>query len=443
VPRGDKLKRVLTLIEYDSVEYGVVDSPEDEGYDENGKKLYITEKSINQLEKLNETQKFAEIHRKRIKVLNYAGVVKVGNITMEILPKFLAGDVQEVKPRIMANLLEMLKYTGRLNVKEVNFAGLDLKNDFFEIFVHIFAKNLLSLLKIKQDRSYVSRYDELRFVRERIDVRKYGSNPAKLHKIPCTYHERSMDTPINRTLKYTAYLMLRLVESKENYRLLKQIISLLDPVKLTPVSVDFARKIRFNRLNAEFEPFINFCLTFLKGSSLTLQASQVEFFSLMIPMERLFEEFIAEVIRMNPGLVPESVRGEVLIQKRIGYFVIRDGKGHFELRPDVRVEGAERVIIDTKYKLLNEDERNFGVSQQDLYQMYAYCKESGAKKCLLIYPEGLNGEINEGPWGLGSEDIELYVRTVPLTYALTTKPGWSKFIGEMKSILSCLGENDA
>lgn len=435
------MRDILTLLEYDSVEYEIVEPKKDEGYDEAKKKLYITEKTICQLERLNKEQKFVEIYRRKIKALNYAGVAKVGSVTIEILPKFLiGGNLEEIKPRVMSNLLQMLKYTRRLNVKEVEFAELDVKSDFFEVFVYLFAKNLLNLLKVQQDRGYVRRYDELKFVRERIDTRKYGANPAKLHRIPCIYHERSMDTPINRTLKYTTYLMLKLVRSIENYRLLKQIISILDPVELTPVNPDLIRRISFSRLNAEFEPFVNFCQMFLRGCSLTLQASNVEFFSLMIPMERLFEEFIGEVIRSNPEIVPENVRNGILIQRRIGYLATKNGKRQFELRPDIRLEGIDKAIVDTKYKLLSVKEKNYGVSQQDLYQMYAYCKESGAKKCLLIYPEGLNGKI-ESRWKLGKDgDIELYVKTISLMHNLTSKNGWSEFIGELEGVLSCLGK---
>ncbi|AGK61337.1 McrBC 5-methylcytosine restriction system component [Archaeoglobus sulfaticallidus PM70-1] len=437
------MRDTITLLEYDSVEYEIVDT-EEEGYDESEKKLYMSEKTMLQLERLNREQKFVEIYRGRIKALNYAGVAKVGSIKIEIIPKFLIGkDSEEIKPKVMSNLLQMLRYTRRLNIRKVEFAELDFKSDFFEVFVHLFAKNLLNLLKVKHDRGYVRRYDELRFVKERIDTRKYGANPAKLHRIPCIYHERSMDTPINRTLKYTSYLMLRLVRSRENYRLLKQIISILDPVELTPVSPDLVKRISFSRLNAEFEPFINFCWLFLRGCSLTLQASNVEFFSLMIPMERLFEEFIGEVIRDNPRIVPENVRGSILIQKRIGHLATKNGKRKFELRPDIRIEGVGKAIVDTKYKLLSLEERNYGVSQQDLYQMYAYCKESDTTKCLLIYPEGLNGKI-ESRWRLGKdEDIELHVKTVSLIHDLTSKNGWSEFIGELEETLRCLSEDDA
>lgn len=43
-------------------------------------------------------------------------------------------------------------------------------------------------------------------------------------------------------------------------------------------------------------------------------------------------------------------------------------------------------IIDTKWKVLSEAKSNYGISQADMYQMYAYQKKYNAKNVSLIYP---------------------------------------------------------
>jgi len=92
------------------------------------------------------------------------------------------------------------------------------------------------------------------------------------------------------------------------------------------------------------------------------------------------------------------------VQKSIGYLIEKDGKRMVEMRPDVIIRaGKETIIVDIKYKLLNPEDRKLGISQQDLYQIYTYCREINAKKALL-YPEGLS-EITdiETPFKLGKE----------------------------------------
>jgi 5-methylcytosine-specific restriction enzyme subunit McrC len=43
--------------------------------------------------------------------------------------------------------------------------------------------------------------------------------------------------------------------------------------------------------------------------------------------------------------------------------------------------------MDTKWKLLSNNVRNYGISQSDMYQMYAYSKKYNAKKIVLLYPQ--------------------------------------------------------
>jgi len=329
----------------------------------------------------------------------------------------------------------MLKHARKLNVKETDLTTLGYeKEDFFEIFVYLFAKNLLNLLKCKVDASYVRRYDELSFVKGKIDIRRYASNPAKLHTVPCTFYERSIDNPINRTLKYVCYLLSKKV-SPENYRLLKQILAILDPVTLSPIDANYVKRITFNRLNIEFKPFIDFCEMILRSSTLSLQGTRIEFFSILFPMEKLFEEFVAEVIKT------ESLHREVFgdsylqIQEKIGYFVTKPTE-MFKLIPDIVIKAEnESYVIDTKYKLLDPEDRKLGVSQQDLYQIYVYCKELDAKKALLLYPEELYEEKIKLDFTLRDE-IEVFVRTISLDHDL--REGWNDFVEELKKVLDCL-----
>ncbi|WP_290623541.1 MULTISPECIES: McrC family protein [unclassified Archaeoglobus] len=443
--------KTVTTFEYTEFEYKLIGEEEEEGCEDGT--LYVRERSIELLERLNDRLKFANIGRRRIKLSNYAGVISFGDIKLEILPKFIKRSYKkklltpdEVKERktILSNLLQMLKYTRRLGVKEVNWAPLGYEKDFFEIFVYIFASNLLRLLNRKRDADYVRQYDELRYVKGKIDARKYGSNPARLHLIPCTFYERSMDTRINRTLKYVSYLLSRKVENRENYKLLKQILAVLDPVSLSPVNVDYVRRITFNRLNSEFKPYIYFCELILSNSSVSLQGSEIEFFSILFPMEKLFEEFIAEVIRTE-GL-HRVIFGDcdLLIQHEIGHLVTSPKM--FKLMPDIVIKAEnEHYIIDTKYKLLDPSDRKLGVAQQDLYQMYVYCKALEAKeakkvkkvkKVLLLYPEELNEKI-EGKLTLRDE-IDVYIRTIPLSEDLGSN--WNKFVGDLCRALSAMVE---
>ena len=62
--------------------------------------------------------------------------------------------------------------------------------------------------------------------------------------------------------------------------------------------------------------------------------------------------------------------------------------------PDLELrKGAKRIIADTKWKLINQNDRSnkYGISQADIYQLYGYLKkylgEQVLKEVYLIYPK--------------------------------------------------------
>jgi len=435
------VKDLLTLFEYNKVKYEQCFSIDDEGVNDDNIKVFLTEKTLQNIERINQTQKFLEISRKEIRALNYVGVARVGSLRIEILPKFIAdNDDDSNKSVIMHNLIHMLKYSKMVNIKELSYADLHKKKDFFEIMVFLYGKNLLNVLKKNQEWQYFENEDEQRFVREKILTHRYGINPAQLHIIPCRYHERGMNTLINHTLKYATYLMVKEVREIETFALLKQIISVLDDVELAPISLQEIEHITYTRLNKEFKPYVEFCKLFLSQSTLTLQASNIEFFSLMIPMEKLFQEFISEMILLNQIMILGSSNQQVFSQHRIGYLAHREALNQFELKPDIFIKGKDGcVILDIKYKMLDEEDRKFGLSQTDLYQMYAYCKESGATKSMLLYPKGLNSNMSDVVFHLGkSNEIELRVVSLSLHFDLSTKEGMTDFLIHLKDKLTPL-----
>ena len=70
-----------------------------------------------------------------------------------------------------------------------------------------------------------------------------------------------------------------------------------------------------------------------------------------------------------------------------GPWLIKDSPS-FQLKPGIilRKNGEVRLIIDTKYKILDGKERYLGISQSDIYQMFAYSHKFNCNKIILLYP---------------------------------------------------------
>jgi 5-methylcytosine-specific restriction enzyme subunit McrC len=410
-----------------------------------GKKLYLSEATIAFIEELNSSKPFLETGLKTIRPLNYVGVIRTGDLTIQIFPKLFSDEnISDHKGIIAGNILKMLSCTDNLPIKELDIASLNMeKFDLFEVFIRLFAEKLYQTIRYLQKHEYVNKTEELRVIKGKIIFKKYN-NPAHLHIIPCKYYDFSLDNLLNRTLKYSCYLMSRSVTDFSTIRMLRGVVDILDNVSLTPLSVAEIERISFTRLNMMFEPFIRMCKIFLSHSTLTLQASDTESFSLLIPMERLFEEFISGMLKDEP----EFYFGRKLYvgsQDRIGSLA-RDkiGKLLFRMKPDIILgESPKEAIIDTKYKKLDEDDRKCGVSQADLYQMYAYVVKTSVKKCMLLYPNILG--IQKAEFVLpvpllngNSYNVDLFIRSISLSRDLNNPEEWGKFKNELKIIVNTL-----
>ena len=104
----------------------------------------------------------------------------------------------------------------------------------------------------------------------------------------------------------------------------------------------------------------------------------------MFPMETLFERYVA--VQLKKFLPAEDF--SISIQDATQYLFTQPNK-KFILRPDIvitRKHDNAIFICDTKWKLLSSQKVNWGISQADMYQMYAYQKKYNAKNITMLYP---------------------------------------------------------
>lgn len=113
---------------------------------------------------------------------------------------------------------------------------------------------------------------------------------------------------------------------------------------------------------------------------------QVILLRFLFPMEKLYEEYIANKLKKTKSMFT-LVNTQ---HNKYSLFNMKNDKkvNVYKIKPDiVTTSNDEVIIIDTKWKILNR----YGPSQMDLYQMYAYYtryKQLGmnVKKVVLLYP---------------------------------------------------------
>jgi 5-methylcytosine-specific restriction enzyme subunit McrC len=157
---------------------------------------------------------------------------------------------------------------------------------------------------------------------------------------------------------------------------------------------DFA-KIVINRNTKDYEILMKWSKIFLKNKSFTTFSGIDTARALLFPMEKVFESYVA----CNLKRVFNRVNWEVSAQDKGHYlFNMLNGEKHrkFALRPDLVVtrDDGTVVVLDTKWKkLINDKGANYGISQADMYQMYAYSKKYVTSEIWLLYP--VNAAMND------------------------------------------------
>jgi 5-methylcytosine-specific restriction enzyme subunit McrC len=108
--------------------------------------------------------------------------------------------------------------------------------------------------------------------------------------------------------------------------------------------------------------------------------------SLLFPMQKLFECYVAKWLRRRvpPGTV---VRAPAASES----LCVHDGSPMFQLEPDIYVaQGAKRWVLDAKWKALDGANRTnkYLLSQADIYQLFEYVHRylRGTGEMALIFP---------------------------------------------------------
>ena len=377
----------------------------------------MREHDFKQILRLNKKVKsdLIQVFGDRLKATSNVGILTIGKNTIQILPKIAKGDQEQ---KIIENLLFMLSYTKKLKIKETEISKLceRKENKFFEILIYLFSKNLRETIQNNPFKNYDYFNDDLFFIRGKILFNEnLARNFARKDRIHCKFSEFTENILINQIFKYTIFLLQRVTGDQENYRLLKQLELILSDVSLKIITQKDFQKVHLNRLNRYLEPLIQMSRLFITQSAIQLFQNKLETFLFVFKMEKLFEEFIAEFIKRNKSKLFTS-EATVKPQDKTRKLVDLP-KPLFTLQPDILIRSqGKKLIIDTKYKILNPKDPKFGVSQADMYQMLAYSVKHDCKNTALLYPEHLSINTPEKPYSMfvKEEEIKVHIKTVPL-----------------------------
>lgn len=295
------------------------------------------------------------------------GILTVPGIALEILPK-VDGDDGAVR----AALVHMLAVARGIRPAHGDLAAMATQvHDLLELLVRLFAERLLSTVRRGLPRRYVHHEEDLGVLRGSLNVkRQFTSLLTRPDLVACRFDELSEDTPLNRVFKAAATRLADLTRSWGNRRRLMELLARLDNV--ADSASPLQEPVVLDRTNAAFHDVHRLAVLFLRGDWQQTATGRASGFSLLFPMNDLFEDFVGRSLQKALGA--DRVR---LQHRRTALNPPR----HL-LRPDMVVDvDGQPVVLDTKWKSLGD-----GPEGDDVRQMLLYGQAYGAERVILVYP---------------------------------------------------------
>lgn len=390
------MDKLLEVKEYDSIT-GNVDYKDDEKY------KYLDQKAFADLiefiheyagdEENADALDFMRIAYKRnvgdiVTIKNYVGLIQMKNgYQIQILPKVSFGDGAEDpgNKRTKKIFLKMLRSMKDFPSKVFNDASLKVDQmNLYEIFINMYLQEVRQLVKRGIKSAYVTQEDNLKYYKGKLLInQQIRTNLAHRERFYVTYDEFHPNRAENRLVKATLLKLQKLTSSAENAKEINKLLTALEMVEPSlNYQKDFSR-VEIDRNTKDYEMLMQWSKVFLMNKSFTTFSGDSTSRALLFPMESVYESYVAQQIRKI--FCPDG--WEVSSQDK-GHYLFVEPKRQFALRPDIVLEMDGRtVIMDTKWKSLVDNERiNYGISQADMYQMYAYSKKYKTPEIWLLYP---------------------------------------------------------
>jgi len=331
--------------------------------------------------------------RNGVKFNSYVGVIQIGGLTIEILPKAdrqnqSGKDEYLIWQRI---LLDMLNFCHYIKVDTVSEAALEIRtNSILDLYFQLFL-------------------DEVKFLLRKGLIKQYRKNSGNLHVVKgrILFNEQIRKNLVHQERVYTEH---QVYDTENLYnQVLLQALTILNRISYNPhikdqihrIKLDFPdipevqinhthfSRLKETRKTKSYENALKIAKMLILNYSPDIRTGREDMLALLFDMNKLWEEFIYRALQM----VPDSDY-EVSFQNSEKFWETKT------IRPDLvleKKETEERYIIDTKWKIVDAN----NPSDDDLKQMFAYNLYWNTGKSILLYPGSENSDGEFGTFHKG------------------------------------------
>lgn len=358
---------------------------------------------------------------RKLKLDQYVGIIETKCGTrIEVLPKHVDTAMGESIANVIEKERELLKKMLRVSLhlpyRDVGEANLSkFKQPIHEWIIEQFLCNFEKLIQRGLRFDYQRVQEEQKYLRGQLQhVKHMRQPPAKKHIFPIEHDVYEVNRPENRLIKTALDVVCTKTRSSKNWKLAQELRLMTGEIpKSQNISQDFKQwqSGRLLALYADIKPWTELIL-----SEYMPVSAQGDWrgMSLLFPMEKLFEHYVAYHLRR------ELKDWDVSTQVSSQHICFYDDKPIFRLRPDIYIQHKQtkrKIVLDTKWKLLDQNNRTgrFGLKDGDIQQMFAYSHYylDHSSEVILVYPYQANKFDDEISFKFNVDPDEAMLRAIP------------------------------
>lgn len=359
--------------------------------------------------KFNELQqnKYFTIIHKGIRFGNYVGVIQIGGLTIEILPK--ADNNENADKNLWQNiLLNMLKVCKHIQVESISETQLKKRyHSILDVYFELYLNEVERLVKkgmIKKYRKNQSNQNALKG--KLLFAQNIQQNLVHKERFYCEHQVYDKNHLLHQIL-YKGLLVLKTFVNDSLKDKLNRLLFEFQDFENINIQKKHFDKIIIDRKNHDYQKAIDIAKIIILNYSPSLNYGNENLLTLLFDMNALWEEYIFRILQKH-----KTDEMEVSFQNSDKFWENK------RIRPDIVLKTKDDIfVIDTKWKIIEAN----NPSDDDLKQMFVYNLHWKAEKTLLLYPKTNQIDSNFGTFHFDNLGKKCKLGFVDITNEMTIK----------------------
>jgi 5-methylcytosine-specific restriction enzyme subunit McrC len=319
--------------------------------------------------------------RNGIKFNNYVGVIQVGTLTIEVLPKadknHTHTEQSELKWRNA--LLQMLQVTRKVSVESISDANLKNKqHSLLDLYFDRYLREVSKLLHAGLIKRYRLQSSNTLSLKGRLNFTKHlQQNLVHQERFFTTHQVYDHEHLVNQILLKALRILCKIAVNGNTKASSASLILQFPEITEIAITKTHFDKLKLDRKSERYAEALKIAKLIILNYSPDLHHGQENLIAILFDMNKLWEEYVFVMLqKAKPNGV--EVKGQ-------GWQYFWENK---TIRPDIVVtkkseSETETFVIDTKWKVIDQS----NPSDDDLKQMFAYNMYWESTHSMLLYPE--------------------------------------------------------